>query len=1014
MRLPALPSDKTYLVIIVTALLTAVATVVARQLTQLVIRGLGKLGRAGFEGAYRLIAPHNPFSISLKRYKRAVRRSSLARIENPVGPPVDVLLERAFAPLRLVSEQSSRSIDLFSHVTGHLRTVVLGGPGTGKTTLMKSLVQRAINPSPAAPFPDVVPVFIVLRKLAASGNSVEQQIIDTFAEYKFPRADQFVDVMLKKGKLLIVLDGLDEVGMNREAVSEAIRDFCEKEDRRANQNRVVVTCRESGYRTQDLRDVIPTLLRVEPFTNHHIRIFLSGWPEHHDRSALALYAMIQADPPIRDVCRNPLLLTILTGLYLESEHFEWPTSREHFYTSATAELLTSRPARRGIKQRYTADDKRRILEVASLSRLESVEALEDPEEIMRDDLSAAITTLRRDADVRELLTELVEVNGLLRQVGDDSYTFAHRTIQEYFAAREAARTRTVYEMLSLGEHREDFAEVILFYCALLHNIPQVHQLLDHYLDNGEVLFACRCLLNAADEVDPGRVARIAGALAEAARDPEHQHQATILLSSLSQRAGHAYDVARAHFQAHLETMLRDLDTADPGALRSALGTTPEATMQVVPALLRQEDPRWRALAVYLLTDIGTEEALDLLVRQLGQPGGAPERIAAGQVLADLFRTSPDAVATRANLLPPQARSSAWPLDEYLPGRIAVPIVGALAEGGSFHPRQGAFYCAARVLTGSSEGMWDDVGRLRKHWDRLPRDLRMRRVRLHFARALAGSSTVFLAIFFVVLAAFGVQGARGRTVALVSASGDLHQRIPERYFVRARAIGHGLGRVPVRPAQDPAPQPLSGRTRDILPGLFRGRQAAPDTLHGQAPIALRQLAAGRYYPLFSAGGRDSLWHALPRYRGAGSGAAAVRSLAAIADSVDGIAGPPRGSRVWIPPFSRAISLLYLVVCVVIGTVVLRARRRRGDESTPAHEGLSRVAIISLVLFTAMVLTVLAGAVQGTGWLLFVPFVLPICCAFAGYLLEHIEIPHNRCIPFVEELIESAGQRGARGD
>src|SRR5262249_55604395 len=139
-------------------------------------------------------------------------------------------------------------------------------------------------------------------------------------------------------------------------------------------------CRESSYRAQDLRSVIPSVVRVEPFANHHMRIFLAGWPVHKGRNALRLFGLIQSDSQIRDICRNPLLLTILTGLYLDTDDFKLPSSRESFYDAAVDELLVQRPARRGLQQIFGANDKRRLLERISLDRLEQSQLYDDPEE----------------------------------------------------------------------------------------------------------------------------------------------------------------------------------------------------------------------------------------------------------------------------------------------------------------------------------------------------------------------------------------------------------------------------------------------------------------------------------------------------------------------------------------------------------------------------------------------------------------------------------------------------------
>ena len=216
---------------------------------------------------------------------------------------------------------------------------------------MKSLVTSVLKRRCHPELNDLFPVFVVLRT-EAKKHTVEQAIVSALADYHFPSADIFVNSSLSAGRMIIILDGLDEVGVSREFVVEQIFNFCQYDAQRGHQNRIFVTCREHSYRTMDLHGEIPELLQVEPFANHHMRVFLEGWPLYKGRSAIKLYGLIQADHHIRDICRNPLLLTILTGLYLDTDDFQIPSSREHFYQNAVDELLVRRPARRQIKQSF--------------------------------------------------------------------------------------------------------------------------------------------------------------------------------------------------------------------------------------------------------------------------------------------------------------------------------------------------------------------------------------------------------------------------------------------------------------------------------------------------------------------------------------------------------------------------------------------------------------------------------------------------------------------------------------
>ena len=165
----------------VAAIITALIILFSKRLSNFIFNTLVKKPVLKIADAvYRFIAPRNPFSISLRSYKRHIRRSSLARMENPVGPAVQVPLEHAYAPLKLLTGVTHESIDLFDYTASETRYIVLGGPGTGKTTIMKSLLMNIINEKTKAELNKLVPVFVVLREMVKNKHSVQQAITNSF------------------------------------------------------------------------------------------------------------------------------------------------------------------------------------------------------------------------------------------------------------------------------------------------------------------------------------------------------------------------------------------------------------------------------------------------------------------------------------------------------------------------------------------------------------------------------------------------------------------------------------------------------------------------------------------------------------------------------------------------------------------------------------------------------------------------------------------------------------------
>jgi hypothetical protein len=770
MDLSKLPEQGTVLLVVVTALITGTITALmgvfgrtlAENLLKLLLAPFMALGRA----VYAWVAPRNPFSLSMWVYRNHILRSELAYMESPIGFLLRVPLEHAFAPLKLtVGSKDEEKIDLFDYLSATRKFIVLGGPGSGKSTLMKSLIVSIVRRCCHPELNDLIPVFITLRDLATAQQTVQQAIVSAFTQYHFPGADGFVQSTLDAGRMIIVLDGLDEVGANRDFVASQILAFCKHDSSRVTPNRLIVTCREHSYRTRDLDNEIPAILRVEPFANHHIRIFLEGWPVYRGRTAIDLFSLIQKDPQIRDICRNPLLLTILTGLFLDTENFALPTSRERFYYNAVDELLRQRPGRRQITQTFGADEKRRILEGVTLERLETVAKGDDPEEITQDAIGKkALEVLGSDkVDIRELVKELVEINGIIKPMKEESFTCAHRTILEYFAACESHRSRTTAQVLAVFSARQELIEVLFFYCALTRNQPALRDIVRYLIDNDRILDAARSLLFMSESPGADVIKIIAEQLFDNLLVGTDEAMITATLGALSSLAvqRHAdFERARQLFGEAIERLTAG-EGSGASALQTAIAASPEIAMTVIPGLLKHRSERWRLTGVQLLRDVGTDDALDQLVRLLTDADPFI-RLNTGILLAEMILTRNGELRDRAAILPARTDWKIWPLERYFPGRVAIPIAEAVAPQGPTTACQ-AINRAIDFINSNRPGSLQ-TRRANRMWHRVNIDRVMSRLRVRVgAYSESFALLIPVAVTLIVFYALSFSLVTGRSV-----------------------------------------------------------------------------------------------------------------------------------------------------------------------------------------------------------------------------------------------------------
>ena len=165
------------------------------------------------------------------------------------------------------------------------RLVILGDPGSGKSSLLQYLVLRPMEGLAAAPAHQPLPILIELREYARL--RLEGQVHD-FLEFldagsgvrwQLPR--QSLEAWLRNRPSLILFDGLDQVFdlKLRTEIITAIHRFADTYDKA----RVLVTSRIYGYQHHAWRDADFRHFMLQELESAQIEDFLMRW--HRDAFA---------------------------------------------------------------------------------------------------------------------------------------------------------------------------------------------------------------------------------------------------------------------------------------------------------------------------------------------------------------------------------------------------------------------------------------------------------------------------------------------------------------------------------------------------------------------------------------------------------------------------------------------------------------------------------------------------------------------------------------------------------
>lgn len=282
-------------------------------------------------------------------------------------------------------------------------------------------------------------------KLTDFINEVRFQIVDN---------EKFIEQILSSSAILL-LDGFDEVPNERlsivkKLITDAVRRFacC----------RVIVTCRTFDYKNNlDLHFSDATIYELKTFNDADKEEFISRWYrelvrtgrrplEEAELKRQNLMLALRERNEIRALAQTPLLLALITLVH--TEEGELPSARAILYHRCVRLLLSRwRPI---LHHSVEMREDRLLLLASELGYLAHLQEATNPavslgltRSQIRDASFRFYEKSLRGAEPRRLIeSEVIGLaasqrflnsNGLLLDIGNDTYRFAHRTFQEFLA-----------------------------------------------------------------------------------------------------------------------------------------------------------------------------------------------------------------------------------------------------------------------------------------------------------------------------------------------------------------------------------------------------------------------------------------------------------------------------------------------------------------------------------------------------------------------------------------------------
>lgn len=422
------------------------------------------------------------YNKGLKEYLQK-QKGKYAHIKTLLQGSTPVYLYDIYFPIHLVKNGKKVKTDKISNLFADTNYItIVGGAGSGKSTLIKHLFLNSITEKYG------IPILIELRYLNEYEGDIEDYIIEKIFENELSQNSNILERLLDRGKFIFFLDGFDEIaGEVKDNIIKQISSFINKYDK----NKFILTSRP--YANIEFLPLFHNCF-IQSLNKEEVKKFVQLQLKSQPELAAKIIESIEGNPKkyIGSFLSNPLLLSLYILTFQSNSDI--PNKKYIFYRRVVQALFSEHDSKS--KLGYIRERKSKLSQESFEYVLKRFSFLSFFDKKFNFDLDYVLSKLKeiksRLPDEKfnsQMLIKDLKLAVALWVEDGNKLKFAHKSLQEYFAALfikelKEEQKKVVYSKISEGLKSMNEIDNFLSLCEEMDELDFFKSFLIPAIDKG--------------------------------------------------------------------------------------------------------------------------------------------------------------------------------------------------------------------------------------------------------------------------------------------------------------------------------------------------------------------------------------------------------------------------------------------------------------------------------------------------------------------------------------------------